>query len=248
MKLLFKRICTALAFSSFGILCMLGNLFFIPIALLGLNRYKKVENFSRDLIFWAWRIFIGLLLLYGSVNAKFLDIKNLANKNSAIIIANHPSLLDIVLLLSHIKRANCIVKASLAKNIFLFAAIRAANYILNTENEQMLKLSQTALKNGENLIIFPEATRTKDTICMQKGAFYIAVNFAQELIALYIKMSPKSLKKGQAWYDTPKATLKYEIGILESIDLKEFESNRANPIRVRLLLKNIQSLYDKEQL
>lgn len=236
----------ALCFTSFGAICMFGNLFFVPIAVLRLNRFKFFQNLSRDLIYFSWRIFLWLIFLYGSVSAKY-SVKDLP-KEGAIIIANHPSLLDVVILLSHIRRANCVVKADLAKNIFLCGAIRAANYILNTANEEMLELSKNALRNGENLIIFPEGTRTKDKIFMQKGAFYIAINGAKELVALGIKMSPKSLKKGQSWYDTPKTTMKYEIGILQRLNLSEFENSKANPIRVRLLHEKMQNLYERQDL
>ena len=247
MKQLFKQITIALCFISFGVFCMFGNLFFVPVAVLRLNRFKPVENFCRDLTYVSWRIFLWLIFLYGSVSARFKDELNLPN-GGAVIIANHPSLLDVVILLSHIRRANCVVKAELAKNIFLFGAIKAANYILNTGNEEMLNLAKNALQNGQNLIIFPEGTRTKDKINMQKGAFYIAINGAKELIALSIKMSPKSLKKGQSWYDTPKTTMKYEIATLTRLDLGEFEKERANPIRVRLLHEKMQNLYEKEDL
>ncbi|MBQ9876234.1 MAG: 1-acyl-sn-glycerol-3-phosphate acyltransferase [Campylobacter sp.] len=246
MKLLFRRVCVALCFASFGIICMIGNLFFIPVIILRLNQFKIVENFARDLVFVAWRVFLYLIVFYGYAKIDFRA--KFVCKDSTIVIANHPSLLDVVLLLSHIRRANCIVKASLAKNIFLFGAIKSANYILNTENEKMLELSKKALQNGENLIIFPEGTRTKDKICMQKGAFYIAINCAKELIALGIKMSPKSLKKGQSWYDTPQNKIKYEVDILENLDLSEFEKSRSNPIRVRLLHEKMQNLYERQDL
>ena len=225
---------------------MFGNLFFVPIIVLRLNRFKVVENFARDLIYGAWRIFLYLIVFYGYAKIDFKP--KFSHKNGAIIIANHPSLLDVVLLLSHIRRANCIVKASLAKNIFLFGAIKSANYILNTENEKMLELSKIALQNGENLIIFPEGTRTKDKISMQKGAFYIAINYAKELMALSIKMSPKSLKKGQMWYDTPENKIEYEVDILENLDLNEFEKSRPNPLRVRLLHEKMQNLYERQDL
>lgn len=246
MKLLFRRVCVALCFASFGIICMVGNLFFIPVIILRLNKFKIIENIARDLVFVAWRVFLYLIVFYGYAKIDFKA--KFAPKSSTIVIANHPSLLDVVLLLSHIRRANCIVKASLAKNIFLFAAIKSANYILNTENEKMLELSKNALQNGENLIIFPEGTRTKDKICMQKGAFYIAINYAAVLVALSVKMSPKSLKKGQLWYDTPENKINYEVDILENLDLSEFEKFRSNPIRVRLLHKKMQNLYERQDL
>ena len=61
-------------------------------------------------------------------------------------------------------------------------------------------------------------------------------------------MSPKSLKKGQSWYDTPQNKIKYEVDILENLDLSEFEKSRSNSIRVRLLHEKIQNLYERQDL
>jgi 1-acyl-sn-glycerol-3-phosphate acyltransferase len=248
VKLLIKRFFIALCFVSFGAFCMVGNLFFVPIFVLRLNRFSSVRNFARDLIYFSWKGFIWLIFVYGSVGAKFRVSGNLPRQGDHIIVANHPSLLDVVLFLSHFRRANCVVKASLLKNIFLFGAIRAAGYIPNTANEEMIERCVAALRGGENLIIFPEGTRTKERIEMHKGAFYIAVRAAESLKILCVKMSPKSLKKGDPWYDTPKVMMKYEIYERDAVDLGAFEPARPNPVRVRLLHKKVQEIYDKEDL
>ena len=52
-----KQIGIALSFASFGALCMIGNLLFLPVALLRLNRIEVVRNFVRDFIMISWRIF-----------------------------------------------------------------------------------------------------------------------------------------------------------------------------------------------
>lgn len=249
MKLLFKQICIAFCFISFGLFTIVGNLFFVPVAIFRLNKFKVIENLCRDIIFYTWRLFIWLIYCYGSVKVNFNVPKNVFDKGGSIIISNHPSLLDVVILISHIRRANCIVKAELSKNIFLFAAIRAANFILNTENEDMIEKSLRIVKNKENLIIFPEGTRTKDKVKMQKGAFYVAINSADKLQSLFIDMSPKEfLKKKQAWYDIPDTMVRYNINLLDVIELDEFETEKSNPVRVRLLYDRIQHMYEKENL
>ena len=42
--------------------------------------------------------------------------------------------------------------------------------------------------------------------------------------------------------------IKYEVDILENLDLSEFEKSRSNPIRVRLLHEKIQNLYERQDL
>lgn len=257
-------------FVVFGIICASGNLIFIPIIVLRLHRYKKVQYFSRDLVRYAWALFLWIMRLAKRVSYSFkanesvvesvekstkesmIKSTNKANttidkissaKPSQIIIANHPSLLDVVLLLANIARINCVVKASLSKNIFLFGAIKASGYILNTANEELLQKSIDALKSGESLLIFPEGTRTKDKISFHKATSYIAIHGAKSLSAIFIKMHPKSLQKDLKWYNTPAQTLHYEISLENQIILDDFAKDKSDSLRVRALHEYLGNLY-----
>lgn len=265
-------------FVVFGIICASGNLIFIPIIALRLHRYKKVQYFSRDLVRYAWALFLWIMRLAKRISYSFKaneSVVELAEKfaqesvekstkesmiestnkskttidkissakPSQIIIANHPSLLDVVLLLANIARINCVVKASLSKNIFLFGAIKASGYILNTANEELLQKSIDALKSGESLLIFPEGTRTKDKISFHKAASYIAIHGAKSLSAIFIKMHPKSLQKDSKWYNTPAQTLHYEISLENQIILDDFAKDKSDSLRVRALHEYLGNLY-----
>ena len=265
-------------FVVFGIICASGNLIFIPIIALRLHRYKKVQYFSRDLVRYAWALFLWIMRLANRVKFSFKANESVVEsaekfaqesvekstkesmiestnkskttidkissaKPSQIIIANHPSLLDVVLLLANIARINCVVKASLSKNIFLFGAIKASGYILNTANEKLLQKSIDALKSGESLLIFPEGTRTKDKISFHKAASYIAIHGAKSLSAIFIKMHPKSLQKDSKWYNTPAKTLHYEISLENQIILDDFAKDKSDSLRVRALHEYLRNLY-----
>lgn len=251
-------------FGIFGIICASGNLIFIPIITLRLHRYKKVQYFSRDLVRYAWALFLWIMHLTNRVKFSFkanesesaekfaqestkkskTTIDKISSaKPSQIIIANHPSLLDVVLLLANIAHINCVVKASLSKNIFLFGAIKASGYILNTANEELLQKSIEALKSGESLLIFPEGTRTKGKISFHKAASYIAIHGAKSLSAIFIKMHPKSLQKDSKWYNTPAQTLHYEISLENQIILDDFAKDKSDSLRVRALHEYLGNLY-----
>ena len=246
-----KVLCALFAcfgFGIFGIICGCGNLIFIPIIALRLHRYKKVQYFSRDLVRYAWALFLWIMRVTNRVNYHFKESTNKTKSNkmplsSQIIIANHPSLLDVVLLIANIARINCVVKASLSKNIFLFGAIKASGYILNTANEELLQKSIDALKSGESLLIFPEGTRTKDKISFHKAASYIAIHGAKSLSAIFIKMHPKSLQKDSKWYNTPIQTLRYEISLESQITLNDFAKDKSDSLRVRALHEYLGNLY-----
>lgn len=227
----------------------MGNLFFIPLILLKLQRFTFIQNLSRDIVRYSWRFFLWCarivgILKYEYIDFEKLDSRNDSHKDSRIFIANHPSLLDVVLIIAKIRRINCVVKADLCKNPFLFAAIKASGYIPNTANEILLQNSLSALNRGESLLIFPEGTRTKDSIIFHKAASYIAINAAQSLAMIFIKMRPRSLKKGEKWYHTQK--MRYSVILRDIWDLQSFAPNKLNPLRVRELHKNLSEIYKEE--
>ncbi|MCR4942543.1 MAG: 1-acyl-sn-glycerol-3-phosphate acyltransferase [Campylobacter sp.] len=238
-----EMLSSAFCFSLFGIIALIGNLVFLPVILLRLHKLKSVQNLSRDLVFVSWRFFLVLGHLSGkfNYNALRLDTKNL---KSALIIANHPSLLDVVFMLGNLRRINCVVKSELTRNIFLFGAIKASGYISNSDNESLLNDSLNALRSGENLLIFPEGTRTTDKISFHKAAFYVAINGAKRLYPLFIKLDKYCLKRGSKWYETPNMNFNFVMN--DYIDIQNYEKTKQNPIRVRKLYQNMQDLYKKE--
>ena len=77
-----------------------------------------------------------------------------------IIAANHPSVMDALILISRLDNLNCIMKASVLDNLLLGSGARLAGYIRNDGPRRMLRLSAEHLRNGGQLIVFPEGTRT----------------------------------------------------------------------------------------
>lgn len=237
----------ALLFGIFGILSIIGNIYFLPVIILRLYKITFFRNLSRDIVRLSWSFFLFCARVCGYLRCEYSgDFKSLNHIKSCIVIANHPSLLDVMLIISKIRHIDCIVKASLRKNIFLYPAIKASNYILNTENEILLKKATNILKSGESLLIFPEGTRTKEHIVFHKASSYIAINAAKKLAKILIKINPRSLQKGRKWYDTPSIRVNYKIKLVEVLELKNYEKMATNAIRTRRLHKQLSEFYIKE--
>ena len=111
-----------------------------------------------------------------------------------MILANHPSLLDVVFLVGHVKNANCIVKHGLATNPFTRGPVANAGYITNDESFDMFDRAADALRNGETLIVFPEGTRTPPDAMPQfhRGACAIALRGAQVVTPVVIRIETES--------------------------------------------------------
>ncbi len=104
--------------------------------------------------FWAVARVTGMLRLEASVLDRFRDEPGL------IIAANHPSMLDAMMLVARLPASTCIMKADLMSNPFLGAGARLARYICTDSTRGTIRQSVNRLKEGGQLIMFPEGTRT----------------------------------------------------------------------------------------
>ena len=104
--------------------------------------------------FWTLARLTGMLKLESQALERFRDEPGL------IIVANHPSMLDALVLVARLPRSACIMKAALMKNIFLGPGARLARYIRNDSPRRMIRLAVHDLQRGGQLVIFPEGTRT----------------------------------------------------------------------------------------
>lgn len=106
-------------------------------------------------LFWSVASLTGMLRLH----AQALDVLR-DEPGGLIVVANHPSLLDALMLVARLPRSVCIMKASLMKNVFLGAGARLARYIRNDSPRSMIRLAVADLREGAQLVLFPEGTRT----------------------------------------------------------------------------------------
>jgi 1-acyl-sn-glycerol-3-phosphate acyltransferase len=105
-------------------------------------------------VFWRIARASGMLRL----EAAALDV--LRDEPGLIVAANHPSMLDALMLVARLPKSACIMKASLMRNPFLGPGARLARYIRNDSPRSMVKLAVDDLRAGGQLVLFPEGTRT----------------------------------------------------------------------------------------
>ena len=104
--------------------------------------------------FWSCAQWLGLM----RIDYEALDV--LRADAGLIIAANHPSMLDALLVVARVPRGICIMRASLMRNPFLGAGARLARYIRNDPPRGMIRSAVDNLKAGGQLVLFPEGTRT----------------------------------------------------------------------------------------
>ena len=77
-----------------------------------------------------------------------------------IVAANHPTMLDALIVAARLRRGVCVMKADLLGNPFLGAGARLARFIRNDGGRGMVRDAVSTLKDGDQLVLFPEGTRT----------------------------------------------------------------------------------------
>jgi 1-acyl-sn-glycerol-3-phosphate acyltransferase len=108
----------------------------------------------------GFRIFLGALELLGAWRLRLEPLDELAHTGPIIIAPNHPGLLDAVLVVSRLPNAVCVMKATLLQNVLLAPAARFARYVRNDSLLKLIAHAGDELREGGQLLLFPEGTRT----------------------------------------------------------------------------------------
>ena len=108
--------------------------------------------------FWSITAALGIL----RIDAQALDALR-GEPGGLIIAANHPSMLDALLVVARLPRGVCIMKAALMRNVFLGGGARLARYICNDSTRDMIRSAVANLRNGAQIVLFPEGTRSVQT-------------------------------------------------------------------------------------
>jgi 1-acyl-sn-glycerol-3-phosphate acyltransferase len=121
----------------------------------------------RDPAFWQDRILRHFLFWrklassFGVIAFDFPEEARLKTLRGTIVAANHPSLVDAFVLLSVIPRAVCIMRSDLLASPSFSNFSRLAGYIANDRGKALVHAGIDRLALGENLVIFPEGTRSR---------------------------------------------------------------------------------------
>jgi 1-acyl-sn-glycerol-3-phosphate acyltransferase len=167
-------------------------------------------------------------------------------RNGLLILANHPTLIDVVLLISLIPNADCVVKSRLARNPFTRGPIKASGYVSNDSGEGLIDDCIASVRSGKNLVIFPEGTRTPRDggRHLQRGAAYIALRGALNVTPVVIRCSPPTLSKGEPWYRIPSRRFHMTVEVGADLPVVPFLSGSTEAIAARRLTRHLLDYFN----
>jgi 1-acyl-sn-glycerol-3-phosphate acyltransferase len=239
---------TGVGFAALSIGGLLLAVAVIPLACLPIRDESARADRAGRIIRRSFRIFIGALRAAGVIRVEVVGIERFASACGNLIIANHPTLLDVVLLMTLLPNAQCVVKRQLWRSPFLGPLVRIAGYIANDEPpESLIEKCRASLAAKRNLIVFPEGTRSVPGMPLRfhRGFAHIATLTEAELRLVVISCRPAALLKGQRWFDTPASTPRFRLELGEIIEMRRFHGDAPRPLRVRRLTSYVESYYHR---
>lgn len=232
------------AMTVFGVGAVILAVFVFPFIRLFTLRRKDFGVVARAYVSHTFRVFLGFLnLLHVSIR-KVENEDDYRNIHSKIIIANHPSLLDFVYIMSLVPNSTCIVRGGLTKTP-LRGVIKQA-YITNTTTFEDMCLECKKLTDmGCNVIIFPEGTRTprhgKNNY--KKGAARIALYCGCDVQPIFIGGSDKYGlgKHDPLWSYNHVEPYLYDFKKLPVISIDEYK-DLSEPIAAKRLTDKMEQV------
>lgn len=215
-----RLVATGFCFILFALGALLLGLLLAPlIYLLPWSPAHRRQLARKSIQRWV-RFYLGVMRALGLLTVSF-EGEDALQQQGVLVVANHPTLLDALLLMAVMPNATFIVKAAMARNPFTRWIVALAGYIPNDEvGVELVEKAAAALRGGETLMIFPEGTRTQsDELKLKRGAANIALAADCPLLPVVIDCQPLTLRKGEPWYQIPATKPHFSLRVLPRMDL-----------------------------
>lgn len=192
-----------------GAMLLLANIGLLP--LLAAPRALREPLVQRS-ISGLFRLFLGGASRCGLMRLDLRALDALNEQPKMLMVANHPSMIDVFLVVSRVRRAVCIMKASIATNLFFGLGAYLAGYVSNRQPDTLLRSATLAVERGAQLLVFPEGTRsTRQPVNEFKPGFaLVARRSGAPMRTILIRSNSPYLAKGWTLWRPPSFPLVYQ--------------------------------------
>ena len=206
----------------------------LPLVGLVLRHRPQLERVRRcqDLVGYGFRLFLAgmrtLRTLVFRPRRVTLDLP----AGPFVMIANHPTLIDVTAIMAVTPRVCCVAKTELFNSVLVGPLLRACGHIEGgdgglTDGAIVIEQAEKRLEQGQPVLIFPEGTRSPagGLRRFKPGAFEIAARAGVPLVPVLLTCEPPTLSKGLAWYALPKKTAHFELVQLPTVPPDAFSGD-----------------------
>jgi len=238
---------TAISFAAFGIGGLILALFCFPLLRIGAKTARQREERAQYLVHLAFRFHVRLMRAMGVCTLSIRGAEKLREPGGHLIVANHPTLIDVVLIGSLMPQLDCLVKIEAWRNPFMRGVVSAAGYVPNDLGEAVVEACAARLREGRSLLLFPEGTRSMkggELGAFHRGAAHVALRSGRPILPLVIDCHPRFLTRGQHWYDVPDRPMGFAIEVGDPIDPRKLtRDDESRGVASRKLTAALRDFY-----
>lgn len=190
---------TIYCFLYFLLGCVAAQIYALLLIPLPIKRSMKKLSFHK-LIYGFTRMFMATMV---TVRTKRINPYGETYRKPAVIIANHQSFIDILLLLSTSSRLVMLTNSWVWNSPFFGWIVRYADFHHTVDGyEAAAERMRGLIQEGYSIVIFPEGTRSVDCSIQRfhKGAFYLAQLLKLDILPILIYGAGHMSTKGQDFY------------------------------------------------
>jgi len=204
----------------FGLIGIAVGFLILPLAKAFIRDPKSREVAARNIIAACFRLFVWTACGMRLISCRVTGMEHYVPDGNQLILANHPTLIDVVILISLFPQVDCVVKEAVTSNPAMKTLVGTANYISNREPSELLISCTGRLKSGASLLLFPEGTRSvaSQPLKFKPGAAEVALRARATILPVEVDCRPNFLAKHEPWYYIPPRAPHFEIRLLPTMN------------------------------
>lgn len=219
------------AFLSFGIGGALLGVTLMPLVSWRHRRGAPMERAAacQRWVQRAFTLFHDYMRLCRLINYQPRDVDTRTPGTRFVIIANHPTLVDVTAIGAAFGKMTCIAKTPIFRAPMFGRLVRACGYIDGGSGDivagaAVIPQALDRLAAEMPVTIFPEGTRSPPAGLhpFRRGAFEIACRANVPVLPILVRCEPPALGKGRPWYDIPLRSAAFTLTQLPVMNPADF--------------------------
>lgn len=248
LDIYYRKLATGLCFLTFMSGGLVGTFLILPILSWWPGPAQTRDDLRLGFVRLSFKALMWFMRALGVMRSfRVVNCPN-ADDPPAVYIANHPSLIDVVAIVSVLPRCNCIVKGELFRHRFIGGVARGSGLIPNDGGPELLERIEHDLAGGRSLMIFPEGTRSPlgGLNPFTRGAARLVLHLDMPVVPIKVTCTPSTLQKGCAWHETPVRAIDFTLEFFPRVHPSAMvDPELPLPRQVRIITREWEQFYHR---